>query len=192
MCSSLRLIPIPDLLADYREPGNGFDPAHPEFGIDAAGRKCFSIDSCIVPALEAVWSANYRTLGCCCGHGQAAGGIITLDTAHGTPTTDTQRSFAHLHSSETNPRRLADHRGSDKQLAALGLFAVLAARPAIGSGRAVLLLDVVALGALAAVVVDVSVRNPGRVPSGNDRHRDVLRRDSPGTVSVLAIPGQAS
>jgi len=97
MCHEQTLVKIPGLCADYREEALHFDATHPEFGIDADGDKCFRIDSCIVPALLAVWAAGYRTLGCCCGHGQGAGGIITLDTAHGKPKTGTQERFAELH-----------------------------------------------------------------------------------------------
>ena len=80
MCLTSTLVPIPDLLLPYYGPGSGFDPTHPEFGIDGAGRKCFAIDSCIVEAVEAVWKAGSKTLGCCCGHGQRSGGVISLDT----------------------------------------------------------------------------------------------------------------
>lgn len=66
MCNSQTLVPIPDLLADYRECA---DPAHPEFGHNADGVICFAIDTCIVPAVLALWDTGIRTIGCCCGHG---------------------------------------------------------------------------------------------------------------------------
>lgn len=80
MCSTSTLVPIP---AWY--PIERFDPTHPEFGLDAAGTKCFAIDSCIVPALEAVWAAGFKTLGCCCGHGQGRG-VITIGEYEDDPT----------------------------------------------------------------------------------------------------------
>ena len=55
-----------------------FDASHPEFGLNAEGQRCFRIDACIVPALLAVWEAGFKTLGCCCGHGQGYG-VISLD-----------------------------------------------------------------------------------------------------------------
>lgn len=66
MCDERKLVPVPDLLADYREKA---DPAHPEFGHDANGEICFAIDACIVDAVKALWAAGIRTIGCCCGHG---------------------------------------------------------------------------------------------------------------------------
>lgn len=104
MCHTQTLVPIPDdLLADI-----DFDATHPEFGLDGAGRQCFAIDSCIVAALLAVWAAGYKTLGCCCGHGQVAGGIITIDTsdagrAYAGPRTPTQERYAEIHSSGRGP-----------------------------------------------------------------------------------------
>lgn len=74
MCGTTTLVPIPEW-ARARE---WFDETHPEFGIDEEGRQCFAIDSCIVSALKAVWAAGFKTLGCCCGHGQGSG-VISLD-----------------------------------------------------------------------------------------------------------------
>lgn len=100
MCETQTLVPIPEW-AD----ASTFDADHPEYGIDADGRKCFAIDTCIVPALLAVWAAGYRTLGCCCGHGQVSGGVIsgimTLDTGapgYRGPRTETQRQMGRVHS----------------------------------------------------------------------------------------------
>ena len=75
MCDKGTLIPIPD---GYDWALANFDPTHPEYGLDDQGRKCFRIDSCIVPALLAVWAAGFKTLGCCCGHGQG-NGVISID-----------------------------------------------------------------------------------------------------------------
>ena len=80
MCQESKLVPIPDLLLPYYGDDSSFDPEHPEYGIDAEGRRCFVLDACIVPAVEAVWAAGMKTLGCCCGHGQRSGGVISLDT----------------------------------------------------------------------------------------------------------------
>lgn len=66
MCSSRTLVPIPDILADYRLRA---DPAHPEFGYNNRGEICFAIDTCIVPIVKAFWEKGIRTIGCCCGHG---------------------------------------------------------------------------------------------------------------------------
>lgn len=77
MCSAQTLIPIPEW-ATWN--WDNFDVTHPEYGLDSQGRKCFQIDSCIVPALLAVWEAGFKTLGCCCGHGQGRG-VISLDLA---------------------------------------------------------------------------------------------------------------
>ena len=75
MCNSVTLVPIPN---DYVWALENFDPTHPEYDLDEQGRKCFCIDSCIVPALLAVWAAGFKTLGCCCGHGSGSG-VISLD-----------------------------------------------------------------------------------------------------------------
>ena len=81
MCSESVLVPIPDLLADYRD--RPWDPtwSDAEFGILPDGTKCFRIDACIAEALTAVWAAGMRTTGCCCGHGQESGGVISVDTS---------------------------------------------------------------------------------------------------------------
>ncbi len=97
------LVPIPAIMADLCD-----DPRilvacdtndHAEFGRDGQGRPCFLIDGCIEVALRAVWAAGFRTLGCCCGHGQNAGGIITIDTGTYSlePRTGTQEIFAQIH-----------------------------------------------------------------------------------------------
>jgi len=95
------LVPIPNHMADVRAPVADLceDADNREFGRDAEGRSCFRVDRCIAPALLAVWAAGFRTLGCCCGHGQDAGGIITLDTGtfSADPRTGTQERFAALH-----------------------------------------------------------------------------------------------
>lgn len=109
------LVPIPDHLADYRE---CFDPSSPEFGWDGQGHACFAIDACIASALRAVWAAGYRTLGCCCGHGQDAGGIITLDGAGlgpNHPCTLTHDRFKSIHDAA-----LLGARGEDRTAEAFG------------------------------------------------------------------------
>ena len=72
MCEQSTLVPIPVWALDR------FVLDSEEFGIDSEGRRCFRIDSCIEPALRAVWAAGFKTLGCCCGHGQGSG-VISLD-----------------------------------------------------------------------------------------------------------------
>lgn len=72
------LVPIPDHLwpiGIYE-----FKPEHPEYGIDAEGRKCLALDACIVPAVKALWAAGIVTRSCCCGHGNGWG-IITIHSA---------------------------------------------------------------------------------------------------------------
>lgn len=72
-CGSV-LVPIPD----HVWPGvHEFDPTHPEYGIDAQGRKCLSLDACIVPVVRALWDSGYVTLSCCCGHG-SGWAVITV------------------------------------------------------------------------------------------------------------------
>jgi hypothetical protein len=75
MCDEQRLVPIPEFL----RPTIDFDAEHPEFGIDAEGRECISMDACIVPALEAIWALGILTVGCCCGHGSGRG-VISIRT----------------------------------------------------------------------------------------------------------------
>lgn len=99
-CSSV-LVPIPDHMEDvaWLVAELCDKPDDAEFGRDEEGRASFRIDGCIVDALKAVWAAGYRTLGCCCGHGQNAGGIITID--NGTfslmPRTGTQETYTAIH-----------------------------------------------------------------------------------------------
>src|SRR5687767_1775774 len=80
MCDVQRLVPIPDFL----RPRIDFDAADPEFGVDAEGRECISMDACIVPALEALWSVGVLTIGCCCGHGSGRGVISVLTEEYAT------------------------------------------------------------------------------------------------------------
>lgn len=75
MCDKQQLVPIPDHL----RPEVDFDAAHPEFGIDAEGRECISLDACLVPAIKALWAAGVVTVGCCCGHGSGKG-VVSLKT----------------------------------------------------------------------------------------------------------------
>jgi hypothetical protein len=83
MCKEQVLVPIPEFLMDdplcvhwktrYESPESG------EFGIDEVGRRCFRLDACIAPAVQALWNARVKTTGCCCGHGSGSGviGILT-------------------------------------------------------------------------------------------------------------------
>lgn len=99
MCATTTLMPIPPLILDAY-PAGWFKADHPEFGIDIEGRECLAIDSCIAPALALLWDAGIPTLGCCCGHGQSAGGIITLDTARladRAASTPIKETYARIH-----------------------------------------------------------------------------------------------
>ena len=97
VCGSV-LVPIPNHMPEAQAM-HADDVDDVEFGRDERGRLCFIIDGCIVDALKAVWAAGYKTLGCCCGHGQNAGGIITIDngTFSCTPRTGTQERYAAIH-----------------------------------------------------------------------------------------------
>lgn len=76
MCNERVMVPIPSLLEDFRERA---DVAHPEYGHDLNGDVAFALDACIVPAVQALWEAGIRTIGCCCGHGSGHG-VISLET----------------------------------------------------------------------------------------------------------------
>ena len=88
MCMATELVPIPQLLWDHggvkmRERHGddsdwGFDPTHPEYGINDAGEKCLRLDACIIPAIQALWAAGIVTVSCCCGHNNPAGGVISV------------------------------------------------------------------------------------------------------------------
>lgn len=87
MCTTRELVPIPQFLWDHggvkmRESSGtdddwGFDPTHPEYGINERGEKCLALDTCIVPAIQALWAAGVVTVSCCCGHG-APHGVISI------------------------------------------------------------------------------------------------------------------
>lgn len=79
MCKEETLVPIPDFMRHDGRCVFEFDPKHPEFGLDSEGRECFVVDSCIVPALLAIWDRGIKTSGCCCGHGSGSGviGLVT-------------------------------------------------------------------------------------------------------------------
>jgi len=79
MCDQKTLVPIPDLLWQQTPISQAFDPDHPEFGIDDQGRQCLNLDTCIVPAVQALWAAGIPTESCCCGHG-SAWGVITIQS----------------------------------------------------------------------------------------------------------------
>lgn len=75
MCREQTLVPIPQ----YLKHSVSFDATHPEFGVDDFGQECFRIDSCIVPAITALFTNGVVTRGCCCGHGSGTG-VISLVT----------------------------------------------------------------------------------------------------------------
>lgn len=79
MCDTQTLVPIPDFLWQSGEVA-GFDPAHPEFGLDAEGRRCLALDTCIVPFIQALWDVGAVTVSCCCGHSDGTNGVITIRT----------------------------------------------------------------------------------------------------------------
>ena len=73
MCQTKTLVPVPDfLMADAREYST-------ETVFDEGGVPCFNIDTCIVPAVQALWVAGIKTVGCCCGHGMKFG-VISVET----------------------------------------------------------------------------------------------------------------
>ncbi|HEY5420131.1 MAG TPA: hypothetical protein VIL10_05305 [Marmoricola sp.] len=76
-------MPIPDVLWESGEVA-GFDPGHPEFGLDDQGRRCLALDTCIVPAVHALWAAGVITVSCCCGHSDGTNGVITIKTVAAT------------------------------------------------------------------------------------------------------------
>ena len=55
-------VPLPEHLRPYRN--NKVD---------------VSIDSCIVPHMEALWAEKIHTLGCCCGHGNIPPSIVITE-----------------------------------------------------------------------------------------------------------------
>ena len=82
MCHETILIPIPKfLLADYQDIFAESEISG-EFGVDEQGRRCFSLDACIVPAVEILWAAGIRTTGCCCGHGSGHG-VVSIEVPNG-------------------------------------------------------------------------------------------------------------
>lgn len=92
MCFKSELVPIPQFLfdrggvkmrEDFTDSGIdsdwGFDPTHPEYGINELGEKCFRLDQCIIPAVKALWDAGIVTISCCCGHDTKTGeGVISI------------------------------------------------------------------------------------------------------------------
>lgn len=79
MCDTQTLVPIPDFLWESGEV-SGFDPTHPEFGLDDQGRRCLRLDDCIIPAITALWSIGVVTVSCCCGHSDGTNGVLTIRT----------------------------------------------------------------------------------------------------------------
>lgn len=82
MCINARwLLPVPEFMAsdpicvpDRPEVYDGG-----EYAVDETGRRCFVIDACLAPALEALWARGIKTTTSCCGHGTGSGviGIAT-------------------------------------------------------------------------------------------------------------------
>lgn len=88
MCNTQELVPIPQWLFDLGgvkmkerpddESDWGFDPTHPEYGFNDDGERCLRLDSCIVPAIKALWAAGIVTVSCCCGHDESPHGVISI------------------------------------------------------------------------------------------------------------------
>lgn len=91
MCNEVTLVRVPQW-AMWRIEGADFDG--PEFGRDAAGVPCFKIDACIAGAVQTLWAAGFRTLGCCCGHGSGRG-VISLDLGYWEGDTATEDAKGH-------------------------------------------------------------------------------------------------
>ena len=78
MCNAVSLIPIRPALGGRAI--HDFDAAHPEYGLNDRGERRLALDTCIVPAVRALWAARVVTYSCCCLHGQGYG-VITLGRA---------------------------------------------------------------------------------------------------------------
>lgn len=160
-CRSI-LVPIPDLVWPYIVQ---FDPTHPEYGIDEQGRKCLRLDEHIVPAIKALWDAGIPTFSCCCGHGGSGkqGGAITLPmpcAGTGRATTLSALRDRALH--EALAQRDRETEEYERGLA-VELDAASTATPTGVTRHPAVLLDVVAHGAVAVVVIDGLVRRACRV-----------------------------
>ena len=83
MCSTEVLIPIPALLWN----NNAVAPLGAEHVLNDIGEHCILIDSCIVPAVKALWDAGIVTLSSCCGHAAPEEdhpwGVLTIQTKPG-------------------------------------------------------------------------------------------------------------
>ncbi len=55
---------------------NGITVALPDWVDTGKQNRTVSIDECIVPVIKALWDERFETLGCCCGHGKEAPGVV--------------------------------------------------------------------------------------------------------------------
>lgn len=96
MCERTKLVPIPEFLrSDYQDVfAAGEAGPGREFDFDAEGRQCFALDECIVPAVQILWAAGIKTLGCCCGHGSGHGVVsILTESAEGKDPIESARGY---------------------------------------------------------------------------------------------------
>lgn len=116
MCDKTLLVPIPPfLLPDYEYIFNGTENGKTtEFDVDSDGRKCFALDACIVPAVEALWSLGIRTTGCCCGHGSGHG-VVSIEVPNGGDIGRRDRQTRYFYEREAESHKLPLHkfRGSN-------------------------------------------------------------------------------
>jgi hypothetical protein len=81
MCNRQTVLPIPPFLLDdpicVPQDAAAYDGG--EFDLNTSGEHCLVVDTCLVPALIALWEAGIKTTSCCCGHGSGSGviGIAT-------------------------------------------------------------------------------------------------------------------
>ena len=67
------LLIMPEWLIDSFDEKNNSS----EYAFDSSGNKCVYIDQCLVPLIKKLWSQEYHTAGCCCGHGSYP--VVSLD-----------------------------------------------------------------------------------------------------------------
>jgi hypothetical protein len=94
----------------WHEVKESFDPEHPEYAVDAEGRNCLVVDSCIAHVLELLWAHGIVTRSSCCGDGSGHG-VISIRTL----SADTERKLiaAAVRGSEARLRRLERGRRFD-------------------------------------------------------------------------------